>query len=293
MSNFFARRGPFLGLSWALIAVHVGVYFLVRVDQRHAFEALGLDPGAVSFRPWTLFTYQFLNWSGLGLLFTVMSIYFLAMALEHEWGSWTFSLLWLLGVFGASLSAMLVGLELAGSVFLGVSFLCVYAILWPETQFSIFMIIPVKVRYLAVVAAALTMFQAVSLGLARGAIHVAGMGLPVFFYLAFLHPRRSIVGRVMETAKEAGRASADAKLEMRNREFFARASAFPRPAPAAGEPGLEALRTELRAAVASDVRICKPPDYKGDADPVCRRCEGFAECTLRWLDGEPKEIRSS
>jgi hypothetical protein len=38
------------------------------------------------------------------------------------------------------------------------------------------------------------------------------------------------------------------------------------------------------------VNICKPVDFKGDKDGICIRCEGFAECSLRYVKGEPDEI---
>ena len=31
-------------------------------------------------------------------------------------------------------------------------------------------------------------------------------------------------------------------------------------------------------------------DFKGDKDGICVKCEGFAECSLRYVRGEPAEI---
>jgi len=38
------------------------------------------------------------------------------------------------------------------------------------------------------------------------------------------------------------------------------------------------------------VNICKPIDFKGDKDGICVKCEGFAECSLRYVAGQPAEI---
>jgi hypothetical protein len=36
--------------------------------------------------------------------------------------------------------------------------------------------------------------------------------------------------------------------------------------------------------IVPDVNICPPADYKpGNADGYCIRCEGFAECSARYL----------
>jgi hypothetical protein len=38
------------------------------------------------------------------------------------------------------------------------------------------------------------------------------------------------------------------------------------------------------------VNVCKPVDFKGDRDGICVKCEGFAECSLRYVAGQPAEI---
>ena len=47
---------------------------------------------------------------------------------------------------------------------------------------------------------------------------------------------------------------------------------------------------ELKKQVVPGVNICKPVDYKGDKDGICVSCEGFAECSLRYVNGQPEEI---
>lgn len=51
-----------------------------------------------------------------------------------------------------------------------------------------------------------------------------------------------------------------------------------------------ALRVDLAKLVVPGVKICKPVDFKGDKDGICVRCEGFAECSLRYVAGQPGEI---
>jgi hypothetical protein len=83
----------------------------------------------------------------------------------------------------------------------------------------------------------------------------------------------------------------DSVLEKRNRELFPRVEALRASEKAGVEPpGGEGLRGELQRLVVPGVNICKPIDFKGDRDGICVKCEGFAECSLRYLSGEPPEI---
>ena len=86
--------------------------------------------------------------------------------------------------------------------------------------------------------------------------------------------------------KSAGVAAQDASLERRNRDLFPKVEALRR----GGSPEAEAIRRDVEKLVVPGVKICKPVDFKGDQDLVCLRCEGFAECSLRYAAGAPREI---
>lgn len=293
--NPFSRRGEFLGWTWGLVFLHVATFVFSQSQGASASQLLGYLPGALAEgRWWTPLTYQFVDGSMLSLFFNVLGLYFLGLALEHEWGTFTYVVFWLVGTLGAFAAAALLGFPLIGSVFLPVSYLIVYALLWPETQFLIFFVFPVKVKWIAAVTAGLLVFEAMRYGPLFGLVYLLGMGGGVGFYYAAIRPRKSLLRVGTEKLKEAGRVSTELKLDAKNRSFFERAGKLRPPGGVPEEvttsPDLEKLRTDLRAAVRPDVQICKPVDYKGDGDGICIRCEGFAECTLRWLRGEPAEI---
>jgi len=90
--------------------------------------------------------------------------------------------------------------------------------------------------------------------------------------------------------KSAGAVREDQVLEKRNRELFPRVEARRTAIKAAAPPVAGPLEVELQRLVVPGVKICKPIDFKGDKDGVCVRCEGFAECSLRYLAGQPEEI---
>jgi hypothetical protein len=55
-------------------------------------------------------------------------------------------------------------------------------------------------------------------------------------------------------------------------------------------PRTREFEEELRKLVVPGVNICKPVDFKGDQDGICVKCEGFAECSLRYVSGQPERI---
>ena len=91
--------------------------------------------------------------------------------------------------------------------------------------------------------------------------------------------------------KAAGAFRSDAALERRNRDLFPRVEDLRR-AMSGGDPPprVREFEAELQKLVVPGVNICKPMDFKGDKDGICVTCEGFAECSLRYVHGAPGEI---
>jgi membrane associated rhomboid family serine protease len=291
----FSRRGEFLGLTWGIVFLHVATFVLAMSSGVRAGELLAWYPGALELGHWWApFTWQFLSGSAMSLFFNVLALYFLGLALEHEWGTMTYAVFYLCGVFGAWGAAALVGVTLSGSVFLGVSFLITYAFLWPDVEFLVFFVLPVKVKWLAWIAAGGVLLTALRLGLLGGLVWAAGMFGGVLFYLLAIRPRRRPIAAAVDRIRQVALEGVEARVEARNRDFFRRVEALRPPEGtvdgAEVSPDLEKLRADLAAAVNPEIRICKPVDFKGDGDQVCLRCEGFAECSLRYLGGEPARI---
>lgn len=98
---------------------------------------------------WRLITFLFLPpitrpfWIILSLYF----YYSIGRELENKWGSAKFNLYYLIGVLGVIVSAMTTGYSM--NTYLNYSLFFAYAILFPNTEFYLFFIIPIKVKYLA------------------------------------------------------------------------------------------------------------------------------------------------
>lgn len=132
---------------------------------------------------WRLFSFIFIPFSGGGPLSVILGMYFtwfVGTALEREWGEFRFNLYILLCMLGAVLACLATGR--ADTYCLSLSMLLAFAILYPEVQVLLFFIIPIRVKYFGIFAAALWVFSFLSVGLAGKANYLLSMlGFLVFF----------------------------------------------------------------------------------------------------------------
>ena len=219
---------PKLGLTLPLCGFHFIFFFLLKMNPEQTFGLFAFDPRTAFERPWSFVTYQFLHGEPFGLFFGTLVLYILGSALETEWGTGEFAVFWLVSTLGASLAALVTGSVLAsGGVVTGASMLFAFAFLFPETQFLIFFVIPVKVKWLAWLAAAMLGWDFVKAILAgrpgAGFVTVAGAGAGFLFFWIRHHGRfkaRKAAQTAVVAVKSAGAVRSDAALERRNRELF-------------------------------------------------------------------------
>ena len=96
----------------------------------------------------------------LGIFFT----WFVGTALEREWGDFRYTVYLLSGVLGTVLGCLLTGVT-ASTYCLSLSLLLAFAMLYPELQVLLFFVIPLKVKYFGIFAAALWGFSFLSMGM--------------------------------------------------------------------------------------------------------------------------------
>jgi membrane associated rhomboid family serine protease len=291
---------PKLGLTLPLCGLHFIFFFLVVADPSRTLAIFGFEPWKVVSAPWTVITYQFLHSGPMSLFFGAMGLYILGSALEAEWGTREFTVFWLVATLGGSFSAWLLGSPLYTDPFIvPVSMLFAYAFLFPDMQFLMFFVIPMKVKWLALLAAAFLLFDFVvdlkTRGAAPAAVRLIGASAGFLYFWARERGRthaRVLTKQAIHAVKSAGAVRVDEALEKRNRELFPnverlRQETRTSPGPS---PEMNQFSADLAKLVVPGVNICKPVDFKGDKDPICLKCEGFAECSLRYVAGKPDEI---
>lgn len=301
--------GPKPGLTLPLCGLHFVFFFLSVADPSKTRAIFGFHSPIALSAPWSFFTYQFLHDGPLSLFFGALALWILGSALEAEMGTAEFAVFWAVATLGGSLSAWALGATLLSDPFVvPVSMLFAFAALFPETQFLVFFVIPVKVKWIAWVVAGFLLFGFVrdfTVGIVTAVVRILGSTAGFLWFWVRREGRtraRRAVQAATSTVKSAAVVAQDASLERRNRDLFPKVEALRRQAAAVGAaaaagegggalpPEAEAIRQAVEKLVVPGVKICKPVDFKGDRDLVCLRCEGFAECSLRYVGGAPAEI---
>lgn len=154
---------------YALIHALVYLLQLVRPDIGGLleFDRTKIFAGEV----WRVVTFLFassgsVGAGGLGLMmmvFLVMIAFMMSAALEDAWGVFKTTLFHLVGVVGLIVANFLMPHVLPGSGFLlyGAAFFA-FATLFPQVEFLVFFILPVQVRYVAWIQAAVLGLSALS-----------------------------------------------------------------------------------------------------------------------------------
>jgi len=272
-------------LTEALIFAHFAFYFLTATspDLR---QAMIFYPQALAARPWTAVTFQFLHGGMIGFFFSMLILWIMGRPLEDDWGSPRFLLFWLVSVFGAILTAFVLGQPLAGDIFYQTSLLFTFATVAPDVEFLLFFILPVKVKWLAILGGGFLLYSSfANYGPLVGAANAAGMSAGYVFFLATRKlPTRKKVGYKMRQAKGKAVAVAKEAIIQRRNESWDPAV---RAAVARAEAG-EALSSEDAALLAEldeardpSVTVCGPEEFHFVDDPLCGSCAGYPECAAR------------
>lgn len=135
---------------------------------------LSLDFGKIfQGQIWRIFTFIFMPYNlagSFGILFFALQVYIYLMigrSLENAWGAFRFNVFFLSGILFNILGGLLNylmgnGVYLVGLDYLFQSMFFAFAVLYPNIQFLLFYIIPVKVKYLAIIDAVLLGIEVVN-----------------------------------------------------------------------------------------------------------------------------------
>lgn len=136
-----------------IVLLNAVVYVLMMIPGSNLRARLVLNPALVlRGEVWRLITYVFIppNSSPIFILFVLYFYYMIGSNLENEWGSFRFNLYYLLGMLGTTIAIFITGGE-ATPVYINLSLFLAFAHLYPDFQVLLFFIIPVKMKYLALI----------------------------------------------------------------------------------------------------------------------------------------------
>ena len=206
MLDRFCRKHPRFGIPNLMTIVALGTALVYLLDQfgrgMSLSSILALFPALVlRGEIWRLVTFVFVPMSGGVLLLLELYFYwFVGSALEREWGTAKFSLFYLSGVVLNILFGFLSLLTgnpavLVTMRYVNLSLFFAFATLYPNLQVLLFFVIPIKVKWLAWVDAALFAWSVLSSLLA---LDLAGAILPLVailnYFLFFASDLRNTLG---------------------------------------------------------------------------------------------------
>ena len=134
---------------------------------------------------WRLLTFVFvppLTFNPLYLVLDLYFLYFVGTSLENSWGSFRFTLYYLIGMAGAIVSCLLLGTYSSSTLLYSLFF--AFACLYPDVEVLLFFILPIKVKWMGIAAAALYLWDF----LWAGMWYKLGMVLGLVNFFLFFGP---------------------------------------------------------------------------------------------------------
>jgi membrane associated rhomboid family serine protease len=213
MDRFLARLERRLGkyaiehLTWVIVGGMAAV-FLIAYTRPSFIEMLTLDLSRVAHgQVWRLFTYIFIPRS-LDLFWVFFSLYWLWLMgtnLENEWGAFKFNAYYFVGMLGTTVAALVANAGI-GNFYLNVSLTFAFATVFPDYQLLLMLVIPVRIKWVAWLAAAYLVYEMVVID---SWAYRAAIVASVANYLLFFGPHlwRLARGRKLQLQQAARRDS--------------------------------------------------------------------------------------
>ncbi len=281
----FRSRGENLRSVFILLFLYVAFFLLEHQDPQKFATLFGFDRDAVAAGEfWRVFTYQFTQagqgWvEALSLFITLLLVYMMGAALEEEWGTFHFLTLFVVSTLTTAGAAAYLGTPILGTYFVYFTLLYVYAAAFPQQTFYLFGMIPFRVRVLAAFSLAVLLYGVFT----RGGANLAAFAGAAAGYVYYLGQRvRVVPAATKETEAEAP--PPQVRIDTTAIHNGARFAAIKKALANESHTDIDRLLGHCEREIVKGVNICPPVDYKPEnADGYCIRCEGFAECSARYL----------
>ena len=191
----FCLKHPRFGIPRLMMYIVVGnliVWLFGQMDTtRTLFSLLYFDPALfLRGQVWRILTYALVP-SSSGVLMLAISLYFyyfIGSSIEQAWGAGKFTIYYFSGLLLTALYSIVIYLVtgrgvMISATYLNLSLFFAFATLWPEQRVLLFFLVPVKMKWLAWVDAALFVLEFVTC-IAAG--QIAQAFVPVVAMVAYL-----------------------------------------------------------------------------------------------------------
>ena len=196
-------------LMTVLVFANVLVYLLSMFGNINLSVSLALIPSRVlDGEIWRFFSYIFIppTFNPFFLLIILMFYYYIGRELENYWGTFKFNLYYFSGVIISSVVALIFNVPLVGVSDLNMSLFLAYAVLNSEHMVYLFMIVPIKIKYLAIVTLSILgyRFLTASIWQLKLLIIAPILNFIIFFLPVFLkNTNKDVKSRKRKLAYEA------------------------------------------------------------------------------------------
>lgn len=135
-------------------------WVIVMVINQNFYYAITLNrTSLMSGQIWRVVTFLFVPplSTGIQLLLTLYFRWWVGNSLQRAWGDFRFMMYILVGMVGALVACLITGSAGASGIFLSLFF--AYAWMWPEQQVLLFFILPIKMKWMGIAAAAMWVLE--------------------------------------------------------------------------------------------------------------------------------------
>ncbi len=137
-----------------MAVVFVANLVLGAMQNVNLYQLLLFDKAAIfSGEVWRAVTFVLLP-PDSGIIFIFFALYFywlIGSALENHWGSFRFNAFYFCGVLCTIVSGLITGY--ATNAYVNLSLFFAFALLYPDFQIMLFFVLPVKIKYIAILDA--------------------------------------------------------------------------------------------------------------------------------------------
>jgi hypothetical protein len=145
-------------LTWKLIALQTAVYIFAAF-RPEIYEFLLFDPARImKGEVWRFFSFILIPpvldiRSAFWFFFAMYFFWIMGSSLEHQWGYFRYNMFWLIGIVASLICEFFIVQGPISNWYMGTTLFLAFATLFPDYVIYLFFILPVRVKYLAYVAA--------------------------------------------------------------------------------------------------------------------------------------------
>lgn len=154
------------GLMKYIVAANLAVFLLNVISPSLEYNLALIPQAVMAGQIWRVFTFILIppQTSAFWILFTLYFYYIIGMGLEQAWGSFKFNIYYLVGMI-ATIIVSLVSGSYGTATFINLTLFLAFASIYPNHEVLVFFILPVKMKYLALLDAVLLAQQFIMGGL--------------------------------------------------------------------------------------------------------------------------------